>query len=529
MQVGPEGRLRIDRYELVGEIASGGMATVYLGRLAGMGGFQRFVALKRLHPHLANETEFVEMFLDEARLAALIHHPNVVPILEVGASDGGYYLVMEYIEGDTLARLISRSAAAHKRLPVAIGIRALLDMLAGLHAAHELRDDNGVPTNLVHRDVSPQNVLVGVDGVARITDFGVAHAASRLAGTRAGQLKGKLAYMAPEQASGSEDLDRRADIFAAGVILWEVLTLRRLFKASTEAATLARVVSEPVVPPTRYNKELDARVSAVCLKALQRDPAQRYQTCAEFGVELEQASASAGCLASSRELATYVEGLLGEEIAEQRQAVRRWLAETESQDTSGPISSVVGPGSRPSQSDARRAALMPAGSVPTTSGMVSSNATAADPTYPGPRRSGRRFDRKVTWGLGLAIVLMVGAGWALLSRRAASPLPTAAPASAPGVDLAAAPARADESTEPSVSTGVMDLDQLPDTSTGSANKAETPEPSRGRTPRSGAGSDNETPATEPNNQPSYPAPRPRVSPRKPKPSLPDIDLSNPYR
>jgi eukaryotic-like serine/threonine-protein kinase len=185
------GRQRVDRYELMGEIASGGMATVYLARLTGMGGFQRFVAMKRLHPHLASEKEFVEMFLDEARIAARIHHPNVVPILEVGASPVGYYLVMEYIEGDTLARLLARAASTGKKLPVSIALRVGIDMLSGLHAAHELHDDQNQPVNLVHRDVSPQNVLVGQDGIARITDFGVARAASRLTATRVGQLKGK--------------------------------------------------------------------------------------------------------------------------------------------------------------------------------------------------------------------------------------------------------------------------------------------------------------------------------------------------
>src|SRR6186997_2030780 len=144
-------RQRVDRYELVGEIASGGMATVFLARLSGVGGFQRFVAIKRLHPHLAGEKEFVEMFLDEARLAAGIHHPNVVPILEVGASQRGYYLVMEYIEGDTLARLLARATTSRQRIPIPIVIRIVLDTLAGLHAAHELKDDNDHHLNLVHR------------------------------------------------------------------------------------------------------------------------------------------------------------------------------------------------------------------------------------------------------------------------------------------------------------------------------------------------------------------------------------------
>jgi tRNA A-37 threonylcarbamoyl transferase component Bud32 len=240
IDTGAEGRQHIDRYELVAEIAAGGMATVYLARLSGVGGFQRFVAIKRLHPHLANEREFVEMFLDEARLAAGIHHPNVVPIMEVGASERGYYIVMEYIEGDTLARLLARAASSAERLPPDISLRVVIDMLAGLHAAHELRDEMGQPTELVHRDVSPQNVLVGTDGIARITDFGVARASTRLSATRVGQLKGKIAYMAPEQAMGKSDVDRRADVFAAGIVLWEVLAGTRLFKAENEAGTLSR-------------------------------------------------------------------------------------------------------------------------------------------------------------------------------------------------------------------------------------------------------------------------------------------------
>ena len=251
------GRQVVDRYELIGELASGGMATVYLARITGVGGFQRFVALKRLHPHLALDAEFIEMFLDEARLAAGIHHTNVVPILEVNANQAiGYYLVMEYIEGDTLARVLARAAQLGQRVPLPMVLRIALDLLAGLHAAHELRDGSGQPVNLVHRDVSPQNVLVGFDGIARITDFGVARAGSRLSATRVGQLKGKIAYMAPEQAQGADEVDRRADLFSAGIVIWEALAARRLFKAENEAATLARVMAScgagVVVDGARY-------------------------------------------------------------------------------------------------------------------------------------------------------------------------------------------------------------------------------------------------------------------------------------
>lgn len=319
---------RIGRYELVAEIASGGMATVYLARLVGMGGFLRLLALKRLHPHLARDAEFVQMFLDEARLAALIHHPNVVSIQEVGESDGAYFLVMEYVEGDTLAQLLSQANADGANVPPGVAVRVMLDVLSGLHAAHELRDEQGQLTGLVHRDVSPQNILVGVDGISRITDFGVARAQSRLASsTRVGQLKGKIAYMAPEQASGEEGIDRRADVFAAGIVLWEVLTGRRLFKAENEAATLWRVVSEPIAPPSRYVFELDPRLSAVCMKALERDPSRRYQTCGEFADALERAGMESRCLSTAREAADTVRQVLGTRLLIQRDRIRLWMQE----------------------------------------------------------------------------------------------------------------------------------------------------------------------------------------------------------
>lgn len=325
-----EGRQRVDRYDLVAEIASGGMATVYLARLSGVGGFQRFVALKRLHPHLASDDEFVQMFLDEARLAAGIHHPNVVPILEVGASDRGHYLVMEYIEGDTLARLLARAAGTTGGLPLSVGLRVVVDMLAGLHAAHELRDEKGQPTELVHRDVSPQNVLVGTDGISRITDFGVARAASRLSGTRAGQLKGKIAYMAPEQAAG-KDIDRRADVFAAGIVLWEVLASKRLFKAENEAATLSRVLNAPITSTREYAPEVSPEIDAVCLKALERDPELRFATAADFADAIERVAGSTATLrvGTQREVATAVAQALGQELTVQRDAVRSWVALSE--------------------------------------------------------------------------------------------------------------------------------------------------------------------------------------------------------
>jgi serine/threonine protein kinase len=319
---------RLDRFELIAELASGGMATVYLGRLGGVAGFQRFVAIKRLHPHLAREPEFVDMFLDEARLAARIHHPNVVPILEIGESDQGYYLVMEYIEGDTAARLLARSTQDGGSLPAPVALRIVLDALTGLHAAHELRDDARNPLELVHRDVSPQNVLVGVDGVTRITDFGVARAATRLSTTRSGQLKGKLAYMAPEQARGVE-IDRRADLFAMGAVMWEMLAGKRLFKGDGEAQTLNNVLFEPIPRLRDADPSIPPAIEDICMRALKRERSYRFDNAADMADALERTARALHCLASARDVAAYVDAVIGQEISQQRDAVRAWLARSE--------------------------------------------------------------------------------------------------------------------------------------------------------------------------------------------------------
>jgi serine/threonine protein kinase len=363
-------RQRVDRYELVGEIASGGMATVFLARLTGAGGFQRFVAIKRLHPHLAGEKEFVEMFLDEARLAAGIHHSNVVSILEVGASPLGYYLVMEYVEGDTLARLLARAAGKGQRLPTPIALRIVLDMLFGLHGAHELKDDKGKILELVHRDVSPQNVLVGVDGVARITDFGVARATSRLTNTRVGQLKGKLAYMAPEQAQG-DPLDRRADVFSAGILIWETLAAKRLFKAENEAATLSRVMNEPIPDLTRVAPHISKELAAVVKRGLARDRNQRFSTTQQFAEAIEAAANGRDGIATPRDVAAFVKEMIGQEIEQQREAVRAWIAQSEPSQVGG---LATAPAPAPSSVSVAAMSLPGEGSRSVTRGELSATA-----------------------------------------------------------------------------------------------------------------------------------------------------------
>ena len=318
------GYQRIGRYELLGEIASGGMATVFLGRAVGVKGFSRLVAIKRLHPHLEREEDFVSAFLDEARLAARIRHPNVVPTLDVDDRDG-LYIVMEYVEGDRMLGLLRHAVKANEPIPVGIAFRIAIEALAGLHAAHDLLDDDGAPLNLVHRDVSPQNVLIGIDGVTKITDFGIAKAESRLVTTRDGQLKGKIAYMAPEQARGG-GIDRRVDVFAMGILVWEMLSSRRLFKGDNDVEVLSAVLSNPIPSLRSVLPSVPEEVDAVVMRALDRDPAGRYDSASDFADALEAIAHVVGGVASTRTVAQYVQRVAGPKLEAERERVKQGVS-----------------------------------------------------------------------------------------------------------------------------------------------------------------------------------------------------------
>jgi serine/threonine-protein kinase len=286
----------VGRYALYGIIAAGGMATVHFGRLLGPVGFSRTVAVKRLHPEYSSDPEFVAMFLDEARLAARIRHPNVIPTLDVVAIKGELFLVMEYVPGESYARLLRAARERRVLVPPDVTVAVMRDALQGLHAAHEAKNERGEPLGIVHRDVSPQNVLVGADGQARVLDFGVAKAIGRVQTTREGQLKGKLSYMAPEQLLG-HPLDRQTDIYAAAVVLWEALSGARLFRAQNEAATVAKVLGGATVPPSRalvdkadtQTRQIVERVDAIVMRGLAIDRSKRYATARDMALALEQA------------------------------------------------------------------------------------------------------------------------------------------------------------------------------------------------------------------------------------------------
>jgi serine/threonine protein kinase len=288
-QAHSRGRL-VGRYVVHDRIAAGGMATVHVGRLLGAAGFSRTVAIKRLHDAYAKDTDFVAMLLDEARLAAMIRHPNVVPTLDVVAEEDELLVVMEYVEGDSVAHLIKLTLDAGQRVPATFAAAIATQALHGLHAAHEARDRNGEPLGIVHRDVSPQNILVGVDGVSRVLDFGIAKAASRATATEDGQLKGKTAYMAPEQLHHGA-VDRRTDIFAASVVLWELLCGRRLFFADSPAEMMSRVLTSPIDNPQKYAPHVPPELAAITLRGLDRDPAGRFATAEEMALAIEDAIA----------------------------------------------------------------------------------------------------------------------------------------------------------------------------------------------------------------------------------------------
>jgi serine/threonine-protein kinase len=310
--------LLIGRYALFDVIASGGMATVHVGRLLGPVGFARTVAIKRLHQEYARDPEFVSMFLDEARLAARIRHPNVVQTIDVVATKGELFLVMDFVQGESLARLCRIMSARGERIPVRVAVAILSGALQGLHAAHDAKDERGADLGIVHRDVSPQNILVGSDGLARVLDFGVAKAAGRMQTTKDGQVKGKLAYMAPEQVQALT-ITRTADVYSASVVAWETLVGERLFKGDSEASVLAKVLAGNVDPPSARCPELPRELDEVVMKGLARDPADRWASAREMALALEKRVTPA----SLPEVAEWFEPIVGPSLAERASLVAR--------------------------------------------------------------------------------------------------------------------------------------------------------------------------------------------------------------
>jgi hypothetical protein len=313
------------------QFAAGGMATLHYGRLLGTAGFSRTVAIKRLHAHLSEDPDFVAMFLDEARLAARIHHPNVIQTLDVESSEGEIFVVLDYVHGDSLSRLLREARRIGEPVTPELVCAILFGALEGLHAAHEARDPKGDPLELVHRDVSPHNILIGTDGIARVLDFGVAKARGRAQTTRVGQLKGKLSYMAPEQLRGGK-VTRRSDVFSAAVVLWEALTGTRLFQGDDEGEVVNRLLTEDIPSPRQYAPGVSRELEAIVMRGLERDPADRFPTARHMALALEDLS----LMATPIEVGVWVEHVAGVTLAQRAARVAAIEAEFASVIDAGP-------------------------------------------------------------------------------------------------------------------------------------------------------------------------------------------------
>ncbi len=305
---------KIGRYQILAPIGTGGMATVYLARAQGFGGFVREVAVKLLHPHLGTDEGLVQQFITEGQIAAKIRHPNVVSVFDVGKDPFGLYLVLEYIEGDTLSGLVRAAAAEGITIPTAVLLRIVCDALAGLHVAHELSDDNGQPLGLIHRDFTPQNVLIGTDGVARLADFGVVKIMGVTRHTLSGVVKGKLGYMAPEQARGQR-IDRRCDIWAAGVVTWELLAGKRLGRGKDEVAMLLDLVTRDPPSLREVRPDLPEDLVTAVTSALTRKLTDRCPHAETFRQRLIDAWKAQGGIADTSEVAHWVQRLSASKLA----------------------------------------------------------------------------------------------------------------------------------------------------------------------------------------------------------------------
>jgi eukaryotic-like serine/threonine-protein kinase len=322
------GTFFLGRYRVVDEIGVGGMASVHLARMDGPGGFQKWVAIKRIHPHLVEDDQFVDMFLDEARIAAGINHANVAQVFDLGKDDNTYWIAMEYLHGEPLREVMRRAEERGLHLTPELAAKICSDAAEGLHAAHELRGKNGQLLGLVHRDVTPHNLFLTYDGYTKVVDFGIAKVADRLSSTRAGTLKGKLAYMSPEQVRGAE-VDRTTDIFALGVVLWELTTNQRLFRMDTDLDTLEKVQACVVPAPSSLVVNYPMELESVVMRALAKRKQDRFQTAREFSRALQNFLMRAGSFVGPEEVASFVRQVFSDRI-QKREAHLAWAAEVTS-------------------------------------------------------------------------------------------------------------------------------------------------------------------------------------------------------
>lgn len=326
----------IGRYHLVAELARGGMGIVHLAATQGLGGFNKLLVVKELRPELANEELYVRMFLDEARLAARLTHRNIVQTIEVGSENARHYMVMEYLDGRSLHRIVRRFQQQRGGFPVGAHLRIIAESLLGLQYAHDLRDFDGEPLGIVHRDVSPLNVLVTFDGQAKLVDFGIAKSTDSSQETKTGVLKGRVAYMAPEQAWGSS-VDRRADVYSVGVMIWEAAAGRRLWPDKSDVEILARLLKEDAPTLRTVRPEAPEDLTAICARAMAKRPEDRYASAAELLDDLETHLSRRRDAMTMREIGSLVTNA----FAEERRKMAALVEEAVARVRGGPRSGVV--------------------------------------------------------------------------------------------------------------------------------------------------------------------------------------------
>jgi serine/threonine-protein kinase len=302
---------RLGPYEPQTLLALGGMAEIYLACQKGIKGFKRLVVIKRILPHLASQRRFIEMFLDEGRIAALLNHPNIVQIYDLGQDDDNYYIAMEYLEGESLGCLVHQARKSHRRLNPELAARIVLEVCTGLEYAHELTDAQGKSFHIVHRDVSPHNIIVLFSGKVKLVDFGIAKAKSQTHHTISGTLKGKPTYMSPEQLR-NKPVDARTDIFSIGVVFWELLAGKRLFKRDSDAASIQAIMNERIPRVHEVRENTPAQLDNIAHRALQKDPGKRYQSIREMSSDIKEYLRQVLSSVDVREVAAFVNEVLGE-------------------------------------------------------------------------------------------------------------------------------------------------------------------------------------------------------------------------
>jgi serine/threonine protein kinase len=464
------------QYVLVRKLAEGGMAEIFLAKLLGADGFERNVVIKRMLSNLSSIPDFVEMFRDEARLAARLSHPNIIQIHELGFIEGCYYICMEYLAGEDFSTTLRQAGKKRQYTPIPITLRVLADAARGLHYAHDFTNEEGQSLHIVHRDISPSNLYVTYQGQVKVLDFGIAKAASRVVQTRTGVVKGKYIYMAPEQAQGKE-VDRRADVFSLGVSLYESLTNVRPFARENDLAVLNALLQSDFQPPAMLRRDIPPELNEVVLKALALRPEDRYATAADFADAIEHSAKGKVPMATHKELAEYLRSQFGEERYATKTRVPT-LATLTSQSTQS--------GSQPPQ----HVVFASSGSFPAIPSpapqRISATSIVGPPQGVQPASSKRRSGLLV--GVVAGVVLLAGGGfaaWQVLSKPSppvvATPTPPEAPVTPPPVapspaetPLAAVAAATPAETPPSATSPTPGTAEPTQAGTAPANPAVDP-------------------------------------------------------